>query len=129
MNLVCDMMHMNAYYSYLTHRNPPPHPPKQIYIYISSLHTPLHPQVKWQATLRTLDGTQTLKASWLLKWDIHIAGDVDLVLLGGNLDKSDLAKDQVGGGIALKTWPDLKRARRTSYFLLFICFVSCETLR
>ena len=63
---------------------------------------PLHPQVEWQATLTTLDGTQTLEASWLLKRDIRIASDVDLVLLIGNLDKSDLAKDQVGGGIALE---------------------------
>ena len=66
------------------------------------MRTPLHPQVEWQATLRTLDGTQTLEASWLLKRDIRIASDVDLVLLIGNLDKSDLAKDQVGGGIALE---------------------------
>ena len=63
---------------------------------------PLHLQVEWQATLRTLDGTQTLEASWLLKRDIRIASDVGLVLLGGNSDKSDLAKDQVGGGIALE---------------------------
>ena len=33
---------------------------------------------------------------------MRIANDVDLVLLGGNSDKSDLAKDQVGGGIALE---------------------------
>ena len=64
---------------------------------------PLHPpQVEWQATLRTLDGTQTLEASWLLKQDIHIASDVDPVLLGGNSDKLDLAKNQVGEGIALE---------------------------
>ena len=66
------------------------------------MRTPLHPQVEWQATLRTLDGTQTLEASWLLKRDIRIASDVDLVLLGGSSDKSDLAKDQVGEGIALE---------------------------
>ena len=66
------------------------------------MRTPLHPQVKWQATLTTLDGIQTLEASWLLKRDIRIANDVDLVLLIGSLDKSDLVKDQVGGGIALE---------------------------
>ena len=66
------------------------------------MRTPLHPQVEWQATLRTLDGTQTREASWSLKQDIRIASDVDLVLLGGNSDKSDLAKDHVGGGIALQ---------------------------
>ena len=51
--------------------------------------------------LRTLDGTQTLEGSWSLKRAIRIASDVDLVLLGDNSDKSDLAKDQVSGGIAL----------------------------
>ena len=66
------------------------------------MRTPLHPQVEWQASLRTLDGTQTFEPSWLLKPDIRIASDVDHVLLGGNSDKSDLAKDQVGGGIALE---------------------------
>ena len=65
------------------------------------MRTPLYPQVEWQATLRTLDGNQTLEASWLLKRYIRIASDVDHALLGGNWDKSDLAKDQVGGGIAL----------------------------
>ena len=54
------------------------------------------------ATLRTLDGTQILEASWLLKRDIHIASDADLVLLGGNSDKSDLAKDQAGVSTALE---------------------------
>ena len=43
---------------------------------------------------------------WLLKRDIRIAGDVDHVLLRGNLDKSDLAKDQVGWGIALEKGGD-----------------------
>ena len=66
------------------------------------MRTPLHPQVEWQATLRTLDGTQTLEASWLLKGNIRIASDVDLAFLGDHSDKSDLAKDQVGGGIALE---------------------------
>ena len=61
---------------------------------------PLHLQVEWQATLRTLDGTQTLVALWLLKLGIRRVSDGDLVLLGGNLDRLDLAKDHVGGGIA-----------------------------
>ena len=77
------------------------------------MRTPLHPQVEWQATLRTLDGTQTLEVSWLLKRDIRMASGVDLVLLGGNSEG---------------WWPYLKPARRTSSFLLFICFVSRETL-
>ena len=66
------------------------------------MRTPLYPQVEWQATLRTLDGTQTLIASWLLKRDNRRASDANLVLLGGNSDKSDLAKDQVGGSITLE---------------------------
>ena len=61
---------------------------------------PLHLQVEWQATLRTLDGTQTLVALWLLKLGIRRVSDGDLVLLGGNLDRLDLAKDHVVGGIA-----------------------------
>ena len=64
--------------------------------------TRLLPQVELQATLRTLDGTQTLKASCLLKRLIRITSDVNRVLLVASLDKSGLAKDQVGGGIALK---------------------------
>ena len=66
------------------------------------MRTSLHPQVEWKATLTTLDGTQTLETSWLLKRDIRIASDVDLVLLIDNLDKSYLAKDQISGGIALE---------------------------
>ena len=66
------------------------------------MRTRLLPQVEWQATLRTLDGTQTLKASWLLKRDIRIASDVNRVLLVASLDKFGLAKDQIGDGIALK---------------------------
>ena len=46
--------------------------------------------------------TQTLVASWMLQGDICSASDVGLVLLGGNSDKSDLAKDQVGSAIAVK---------------------------
>ena len=66
------------------------------------MRTPLHPQIKRQASLRTLDGTQTLVASWLLEQDIRRASDVDRALLSGNPDRVDLAKDQVGGVTALK---------------------------
>ena len=62
----------------------------------SSLRTPLHPEVKWQATLGTLDETQTLVASRLSKPDIRRASEGDLVLLGGNSDRWDLVTDQVG---------------------------------
>ena len=62
---------------------------------------PLHPQVEWQATLRTLEDTQTLVASWLLEQGIRRASDVNPVLLDGNSGRLDLAKDQVGGGTAL----------------------------
>ena len=61
---------------------------------------PLHPQVEWQATLRSFDGTQTLIFLWSPKLDIHRASEGDHVLLGGNLDRSDLVKDQVSEGIA-----------------------------
>ena len=87
---------------------------------------PLHPQVEWQATLRTLDGTQTLAASWLLKQDIRRGTDVDLVLLGGNLDKSDLAKDQVGGGITLEKSGGRilgKREERHPFCCLFVLYL------
>ena len=90
------------------------------------MRTPLHPQVEWQATLRTLDGTQTLEASWLLKRDIRIASDVDHVLLGGNLDKSDLAKDQVGGGIALEKGGGQilsEREERHPFCCLFVLYL------
>ena len=48
------------------------------------MHTPLHPQVEWQATLMTLDGTQTLVVSRLTKLDSHRASEQNLVLLDGN---------------------------------------------
>ena len=64
------------------------------------MRTALHPQVEWQATLRTLDGTQTLFISRLSKPDSRTASEGDLVLLGGNSDRWDLVKDQVGGGIS-----------------------------
>ena len=90
------------------------------------MRTPLHLQVEWQATLTTLDGTQTLEASWLLKRDIRIASDVDLVLLIGNLDKSDLAKDQVGGGIALEKGGGRilsEREERHPFCCLFVLYL------
>ena len=62
---------------------------------------PLHTQVEWQATLRTLEDGQTLVASWLLEQDIRRASDVDLVLPDSNSGRLDFAKDQVGGGTAL----------------------------
>ena len=40
------------------------------------------------------------KHLWSWKPDIHRANEGDLVLLGGNSDRSDLVKDQVGWGIA-----------------------------
>ena len=61
---------------------------------------PLHPQVGWQATLMTLDGTQTLVASRITKLDSRRASERDLVLLGGNSGRWGLEKDQVDGGIA-----------------------------
>ena len=61
---------------------------------------PLYPQVEWQATLRTFDGTQALVVLWSSKPEIRRASGVDLVLIGSNSDRSDLVKDQVGGGIA-----------------------------
>ena len=66
------------------------------------MRTPLYPQVEWQATLRTLEDTQTLAASWLLEQDIRRASDVGFVLLNSNSDRVDLVKDRVGGGTALK---------------------------
>ena len=60
------------------------------------MRAPLHPQVEWQATLRTLDATQTLVVLWLSKPDIRRG----LALLGSDSDRSDLVKDQGSGGIA-----------------------------
>ena len=81
------------------------------------MRTPLHLQVEWQATLTTLDGTQTLEASWLLKRDIRIASDVD---------KSDLAKDQVGGGTALEKGGGRilsEREERHPFCCLFVLYL------
>ena len=59
----------------------------------------LHPQVEWQATLMTLDGTQTLVVSRLTKLDSHRASEGDLVLGSNSGRLLGLVKDQVGGGI------------------------------
>ena len=87
---------------------------------------PLHLQVECQATVRILDGTQTLVASLLLKRDIRSASDVDLVLLGGNSGKLEFAKDQVGGGIALEKGGGQilgKRKERHSFCCLFVLYL------
>ena len=70
------------------------------------MRTPLHPQVGWQATPLTLDGTQTLIASWITKLDSRGASERDLVLLGGNSGRLDLEKDRDDGGIALEEGGD-----------------------
>ena len=57
------------------------------------MRTPLHPQVEWQATLRTLDGTQTLVVLWSSKLDIRRGSEGDLIHIGSNSDRSDLVKD------------------------------------
>ena len=67
---------------------------------------PLHPQVGWQATLMTLDGTQTLVASRMTELDSRGASEQDLVLLLGNSGKLDLEKDRDDEGIALKKGGD-----------------------
>ena len=67
---------------------------------------PLNPQVEWQATLMTLDGTQTLVASRMTELDSRIASEQDLDLLGGNSGKLDFEKDLDGEGIALKKGGD-----------------------
>ena len=69
------------------------------------MRTPLHPQVEWQATLMTLDGTQTL-VSRITKLDSRGASERDLVLLGGNSGRLDLEKDRDDGGIALEKGGD-----------------------
>ena len=60
----------------------------------SSLHEPLHPQLKWQATLRTIGGSQTLFVLWSSKPDIRIASEGDLVLQGDSSGRSDLDMDK-----------------------------------
>ena len=71
-----------------------------------SLRKPLHPQVGWQATLMTLNGTQTLIASRMTELDSRGASERDLVLLLGNSGKLDLEKDRDDGGIALEKGDD-----------------------
>ena len=70
------------------------------------MRVPLHPQVGWQATLMTLDGTQTLVASRMTELDSRGASERDLVLLLGNSGKLDLEKDRDDGGIALEKGDD-----------------------
>ena len=72
----------------------------------SSLRTPLYLQVGWQATLVTLDDTQTLVASRMTELDSSGTSERDLVLLHGNSDKLDLEKDRDDGGIALEKGDD-----------------------
>ena len=67
---------------------------------------PLHPQVGWQATLMTLDGTQTLVASRMTELDSRGTSERDLVLLLGNSSKLDLEKDRDDGGIVLEKGDD-----------------------
>ena len=70
------------------------------------MRTPLCRQVGWQATLVTLDGTQTLVASRMTELDSRRASERDLVLLLGNSSKLDLVKDRDDGGIALEKGDD-----------------------
>ena len=70
------------------------------------MRTPLHPQVGWKATLMTLDGTQTLVASWMTELDSRGASERDHALLLGNSGKLDLEKDRDDGGIALEKGDD-----------------------
>ena len=67
---------------------------------------PLYPQVGWQATLMTLDGTQTLVASRMTELDSRIASGRDLDLLGGKRGRLDLDKDRDDEGIALRKGGD-----------------------
>ena len=67
---------------------------------VSSLRTPLYPQVECQATLVILDGTQTLVVSRLSKPDSCKASERDLALLGDNSNRWDLVKDQDDEGSA-----------------------------
>ena len=70
------------------------------------MRTPLHSQVGWQATLMTLDGTQTLATSRMTELDSRGVSERDLVLLLGNSGKLDLEKDRDDGGIALEKGGD-----------------------
>ena len=70
------------------------------------MRTPLYPQVEWQATLMTLDGTQTLVASWMTELDSRRASERDLLLLLDKSGKLDLEKDLDNEGIALEKGDD-----------------------
>ena len=87
------------------------------------MRTPLHPQVGWQATLRILDDAQILVALWLLEQDIRRVNDVDLVLLGSNSDRSDLVKDQIGGGITSEKGGGRILGEREECHLFYCLFV------
>ena len=68
--------------------------------------TPLYPQVGWQATLTTLDGTQTLVASRITELDSRTASGRDLDFLGDNSSRLDLEKDLDDEDIALEKGGD-----------------------
>ena len=90
--------------------------------------TPLHPQVERQATLRTVDGSQTFmvmkarysqsqwRRSCSSRWKFRQIWSCE----GSSRLRYCLSKGW---------WPDRRQARRASSFLLFICFASRETLR
>ena len=67
---------------------------------------PLYPQGEWQATLMTLDGTQTLVASRMAELDSRTASERDLDLLGSNSGRLDLEKNRDYEGIALEKGGD-----------------------
>ena len=67
---------------------------------------PLCPPVGWQATLMTLDSTQTLVTSRMTELDSCIASERDLDLLGGNSGRLDFEKDLDDEGIALEKGGD-----------------------
>ena len=63
---------------------------------------------------------------WLLKQKIRKASDVDFLLLGSNSDKLDLAKDQVGRGIALEKGGGRiisEREERHPFCCLFVLYL------
>ena len=67
---------------------------------------PLHPQVEWQGTLMTLDGTQTLASSRMTELDSRGASERGPVLLLGNSGKLYLENDRDDGGTALEKGDD-----------------------
>ena len=68
--------------------------------------TCVHSQVVWQATLMTLDGTQTLVASRMTELDSRGASERYLDLLGGNSGTLDLEKNRDDEAIALEKGGD-----------------------